>query len=195
MPLKPSYLLLVGAGGIVAYSGVKGKGIGSAIRQVISGHSPATAQPGTQIPGAGGASTVPGGSAPAGNTGAANAGAKANQALARLSVAISHPSWAVGQQWKDWVSLWNQESGWSNTALNGGSGAFGLAQALGHGTPGTAGKYGDAYGANYGLSTASARAANNGRALPQLQWGIGYIAATYGSPSAAWAHEVANNWY
>ena len=43
MPMKASYLLLIGAGGIVIYSGVKGKGLGSAIRAVISGQSPATA--------------------------------------------------------------------------------------------------------------------------------------------------------
>lgn len=42
MPLKPSYLLLVGAGAIVAYSGLKGKGIGAAFRSVISGQDPRT---------------------------------------------------------------------------------------------------------------------------------------------------------
>lgn len=43
MPLKASYLALVGGGAIVAYAGFKGKGIGSAIRDVISGQSPANA--------------------------------------------------------------------------------------------------------------------------------------------------------
>lgn len=42
MPLKPSYLLLVGAGAIVAYSGLKGKGIGAVARGVISGQDPRT---------------------------------------------------------------------------------------------------------------------------------------------------------
>jgi hypothetical protein len=40
LPLKPSYLLLTGAGAIVAYSGLKGKGIGAVARQIISGQSP-----------------------------------------------------------------------------------------------------------------------------------------------------------
>lgn len=40
MPLKPSYLLLVGGGAIVAYSGLKGKGVSSALRSVISGQNP-----------------------------------------------------------------------------------------------------------------------------------------------------------
>jgi hypothetical protein len=51
MPLKPSYLLLIGAGGIVAYSGFKGKGVGSAFRNVIAGQSPSGALPADQITG------------------------------------------------------------------------------------------------------------------------------------------------
>jgi cell wall-associated NlpC family hydrolase len=43
MPVKGGYLFLVGAGAIMAYSGVKGKGISSAFRSVLSGQSPATA--------------------------------------------------------------------------------------------------------------------------------------------------------
>src|SRR5580700_3533792 len=43
MPLKPSYLLMAGGGAIVAYSGFKGKGVGSAIRSVLSGQSPKSA--------------------------------------------------------------------------------------------------------------------------------------------------------
>ena len=29
----------------------------------------------------------------------------------------------------------------------------------------------------------------------QVRWGLGYIAATYGSPCAAWSHEQAAGWY
>jgi len=32
-------------------------------------------------------------------------------------------------------------------------------------------------------------------ATTQITWGVEYIQATYGSPQAAWAHEVAFNWY
>jgi hypothetical protein len=32
-------------------------------------------------------------------------------------------------------------------------------------------------------------------AATQIRWGLGYIKGRYGSPLAAWAHEVANNWY
>jgi len=187
----------VAAGGLLLYSGITNKDILSVVKGLIQGQAPKTA--GTNpsgVIGSGastGTSTSTGTTAP-GDTGGASASAAANQALAKLSVVVSHPSWAAGQQWQDWVSLWNQESGWNNLAQNPGSGAFGIAQALGHGESGTAGKYGNEYG-GYGLSTASAIAANNGSALPQIQWGIAYIADTYGSPSAAWAHEQTNGWY
>ena len=29
----------------------------------------------------------------------------------------------------------------------------------------------------------------------QIIWGIGYIHATYGTPQAAWAHELTYGWY
>ncbi len=29
----------------------------------------------------------------------------------------------------------------------------------------------------------------------QVEWGLGYIQATYGSPCGAWAHEEADSWY
>jgi hypothetical protein len=43
VPIKPSYLLLAGGGAVVAYAGIRGKGIGSAIRSVIAGQPPAKA--------------------------------------------------------------------------------------------------------------------------------------------------------
>jgi hypothetical protein len=53
MPLKPSYLLIAGGGAIIAYSGLKGKNIGSAFRDVLGGHSPATALNANAIKGVG----------------------------------------------------------------------------------------------------------------------------------------------
>jgi hypothetical protein len=79
------------------------------------------------------------------------------------------------------VSLWNRESGWSNTAENPSSGAYGIAQALGHGPTN---QY-PAGPANPPVSSASA----------QIAWGLSYIKQTYGSPSAAWAHEESEGWY
>lgn len=95
------------------------------------------------------------------------------------------------------ITLWTGESGWSPTARNPSSGALGIVQALGHGGPDTGGTLGNEYGAQYGLTTAEAKAANSGNALQQIRWGMGYIKATYGSPSkalAAWQSR-APHWY
>ena len=32
-------------------------------------------------------------------------------------------------------------------------------------------------------------------ATTQITWGLGYIAGRYGTPTAAWAHSQAYNWY
>lgn len=49
MPVKASYLLLTTAGAIVVWSGIKGVGISSALRDVLSGKNPASATPANQI--------------------------------------------------------------------------------------------------------------------------------------------------
>jgi resuscitation-promoting factor RpfB len=124
-------------------------------------------------------------SAPAaGATGVAGQTAAANQAIAKLLTAPF--GWNTGAEWTDLVNLWNQESGWNNLALNPASGAFGIAQALGHGEQGTAGKYGNQY---------PSVAANDGDPTTQIQWGLEYIRGTYGDPVAAWAHEQSAGWY
>jgi len=70
------------------------------------------------------------------------------------------------------IALWNQESGWNAYAVNPTSGAYGIPQSLGHGHPYNLGDY-----------------------MAQVMWGERYIKGTYGSPAAAWAHEVSHNWY
>lgn len=74
------------------------------------------------------------------------------------------------------VSLWNKESGWRVTAANP-SGAYGIPQAL----PGRK------------MATVGADWQTN--AATQITWGLGYIAARYGSPCGAWAHSQAKNYY
>jgi cell wall-associated NlpC family hydrolase len=73
--------------------------------------------------------------------------------------------------------LWERESGWNPAAANPISGAFGIPQAL------PAVKM-----ASAGLDWAT-------NPYTQIIWGIGYIHATYGTPQAAWAHELAYGWY
>jgi hypothetical protein len=73
--------------------------------------------------------------------------------------------------------LWAHESGWSVTAYNAGSGAYGIPQAL----PGS--------------KMASAGPDWQTDAATQIRWGLEYIKNTYGSPCAAWDHEQATGWY
>jgi cell wall-associated NlpC family hydrolase len=73
--------------------------------------------------------------------------------------------------------LWERESGWNPAAVNPVSGAFGIPQAL------PAAK----------MASAGPDWATN--PYTQIIWGIGYIRATYGTPQAAWAHELAYSWY
>jgi hypothetical protein len=73
--------------------------------------------------------------------------------------------------------LWEQESGWSVTAENPGSGAYGIPQAL----PGS--------------QMASAGPDWQTNAATQIKWGLTYIQSRYGSPCGAWAHEEADGWY
>ncbi len=73
--------------------------------------------------------------------------------------------------------LWAGESGWSVTASNPSTGAYGIPQAM------PASKMASA-GPNWQTSAAT-----------QIRWGLGYIKSTYGSPCAAWSHEEADGWY
>jgi hypothetical protein len=73
--------------------------------------------------------------------------------------------------------LWEHESGWSVTAANPGSGAYGIPQALPGSRMATAGP-------DWQTSAAT-----------QIRWGLRYIKDTYGSPCAAWSREQATGWY
>jgi hypothetical protein len=74
-------------------------------------------------------------------------------------------------------ALWSHESGWSTTAANPNTGAYGIPQAL----PGS--------------KMASAGADWQTDAATQIRWGLGYIRGLYGSPCGAWSHEQATGWY
>ncbi len=158
------------------WSGIKGETISATFRGLLSGQAPAGGQQpitGTTSTTAAGATAA---SAATGDTGASSASAAANQAIAKLLAATY--GWSTGTQWADLVSLWNRESGWSSTAQNASSGAYGIPQAL----PAT-------------KMPAAAQASGGSSASAQISWGLSYIKSTYGSPSAAWAHEESAGWY
>ena len=73
--------------------------------------------------------------------------------------------------------LWDRESGWNVYATNPYSGAYGIPQAL------------------PGWKMASAGRNWRTSAWTQIRWGLRYIRSRYGSPRAAWHHEVYHGWY
>ncbi|HKU31770.1 MAG TPA: hypothetical protein VJQ60_14890 [Arthrobacter sp.] len=75
------------------------------------------------------------------------------------------------------ITLWNKESDWRTTAVNSSSGAYGIGQSL----PGD--------------KMASEGADWQTNYQTQIRWGLNYIKERYGSPSAAWAFHLVNNWY
>lgn len=80
-------------------------------------------------------------------------------------------------EWTCLDSLWMRESGWNTYATNSGSGAYGIPQAL--------------------PATKMATAGSDWRTNPitQIQWGLSYIASTYGTPCNAYAHSNAYGYY
>src|SRR5664280_423817 len=74
-------------------------------------------------------------------------------------------------------SLWTKESGWSYTANNVGSGAYGIPQSL-------PGSKMSAFGSDWATNP-----------VTQIKWGLQYIGDRYGSPCGAWAQSQATNWY
>jgi hypothetical protein len=93
-----------------------------------------------------------------------------NQAIGRKMLASS-------AQWPALKELWTRESGWSVSADNPTSDAYGIPQAL----PGS--------------RMASAGPDWKTNPATQIKWGLGYIRERYGTPSAALAFHNRNNWY
>lgn len=92
------------------------------------------------------------------------------------TMAASDYGWGDGE-FSCLSNLWQKESGWSYTAENASSGAYGIPQAL----PGSK------------MATIGSDWRTN--ASTQIAWGLSYIDRAYGSPCSAWSHSQANNWY
>lgn len=180
MPIKAGYLLLSAGGGVLVWSGLKGKSVSSVFRQLAGGDAPQNAASANAIAGVSSSASSALSSITGIATGGAAGGTAAkNQAIAKTLAAAY--GWSTGTEWNDLLQLWNKESGWSNTANNPTSGAYGIAQAL----PST----------KYPLAGRPPSEGGSSNATVQISWGLSYIKARYGSPSAAWAHETAYNWY
>src|ERR1700677_1905851 len=119
------------AGGILLWSGVKGKAFSSALRDIIAGKNPPSAK----------STSITDPSSAASNSAAQEAINQAattgpgvgtpdaaNEAIVR-SVAATY-GWATGQEWTDLNNIIMAESGYSNIAQNPGSTAYGIFQFL-----------------------------------------------------------------
>jgi hypothetical protein len=89
---------------------------------------------------------------------------------------LSEHGWSASQ-FSCLESLWQKESNWQVDADNPSSSAYGIPQAL----PGSK------------MSSAGSDWETN--PATQIEWGLGYIADTYGSPCSAWSHSESNGWY
>lgn len=106
------------------------------------------------------------------------AGVVVDRAAAKAYAASVLPAYGWGSdQFRCLDLLWTRESGWRANAYNASSGAYGIPQSL----PGS--------------KMASAGADWRTNAATQIDWGLSYISARYGSPCGAWAHSEAYNWY
>lgn len=173
-------------GGVLLWSGIQGKQVSGALRDILAGKNPASA-PGTPVTSPLEASELTGSATTnlatgtTGNTGASSASAAKNQAIGRLLAAPY--GWSTGTQWTALVEMWNEESGWSNTVTNDNQPynpttvAYGIPQALPASKMGTL--------ANPPYNSAAA----------QIAWGLSYIKSRYGSPAAAWQFHLANGFY
>jgi hypothetical protein len=82
-----------------------------------------------------------------------------------------------GSQFKCLDALWQHESGWSHTADNPSSSAYGIPQSLpGHKMA--------SEGADWKTNPAT-----------QIRWGAKYIKLRYTTPCGAYAHFKSKNWY
>lgn len=97
-----------------------------------------------------------------------------NRALGyQLMVEFGYPA----DQWRYLDALWTRESDWNHLAENRSSGAYGIPQSL--------------------PATKMAVVGGDWRTNPQTQinWGLAYIGARYGTPQKAWEHSERVGWY
>jgi hypothetical protein len=106
---------------------------------------------------------------PLGSGGPVSASASVAQQFAK-SIMFAY-GWGPGQ-WPYLQALWNRESGWNSYAANPTSNARGIPQNINGWSAYRPGDY-----------------------QAQVRWGDAYISSRYGTPSNAWAHELAFNWY
>lgn len=202
MPVNGTAAATAGIGALLLYSGIRGISVLTALQGIVQGKTPTTLPQTTGISG-----TPPSEAGAAGDliAGAVGQGGGASPGFSQsfgntashaalLAEATLH-GWGSGAQWTALDAIEMQEAGYDSTAKNPSSGAFGLAQSLGHKYSGGPAPNGvNEYGGE-GLSPAESEAASMGDPVPQAKWMCNYIASRYGTPVVAEQFHLKNNWY
>jgi hypothetical protein len=153
-------------GAILAWSGIANASLTATLRSLIEGKAPAGGTGNEPI--VSDVTASPAGSEPGVvNADTGSGSAAANKVLGQFMAAGY--GW-TGQNWAYLESGWQEESGWSATAINGTwpDCAYGIPQA----NPGS--KMPKAAWPSY--------AGGDSSAYSQIAWGLAYIKSTYGSP-------------
>jgi trimeric autotransporter adhesin len=177
------------SGALLVYSGLTGKGFLSGIQSVVQGKSPALGSVTSPI---GGTSTT---AAPGTYPSPGNGQADTSSGMQALQLAAANRGWNTGAEWTALNAIEMQEAGYNPLANNGSSGAYGLAQSLGHKYSGGPAPNGvNEYGGE-GLTPAESEQASMGNPTYQAIWMVNYISDRYGDPIAAEQFHLANNFY
>lgn len=193
MAVKGGYLFIAGAGGLLLWSGLTGKSWSTVFRDVLTGQNPQATtaayviQPGTPPAPTGGGGG--GGGAGSGRPppGLGKGGSRAKN-LAIGKVLASRYGWGSGANWAALVSLWDSESGWSNTIWNTSAScgndafAFGIPQACGHGVNKPIPGHGSWCPFPQGNMGNPPQCGGINSASAQIAWGLAYIKQNYGQP-------------
>lgn len=169
----------VAGGALLLWSGVKGTSPAKGLSNILTGQAPPTAQTeGLQntanVTDPISSGTTGASSGSTGNTPAPSGITGSNEAILK-QVAAQH-GW-TGSQWTCLYNVEMAEAGFSLTATNPKSGAYGMAQFIN----------GPSEYAQYGGNSTSA--------LGQAVGMCNYVAQRYVTPCAAWAHEQQYGWY
>lgn len=184
-----------GVGILLVYSGLTGRSVTQTALNLVRGTNPATVAKSQTIAGTpdSGSSSTQGDTfttLPDSSSGSVSGSPKA----VLQQVAATH-GWGSGDQWTALDAIEMQEAGYNPTSKNPSSGAYGMAQSLGHGFAGGPASNGvNEYGGE-GLTADQSRAASMGDPYWQSVWMCNYIAGRYGNPANAEQFHLAHNWY
>ena len=170
MPISGLGVGILTVGGFFVYTGIENVTVLDGLRQILRGQ-PITkgAQTSTNLSPTDIASAANSATA-IGN--ASNAPPPVGPIQNYAKAGLAAYGWS--NQWAAFNSLVMSESGWNPYATNPTSGAYGIPQAL---------------------PASKLPGGTNSTYQQQIDWMLAYIKSRYGSPSAAWAFHLKNNWY